>query len=373
MSKDRRHARNPEPVRRFYLRRTGSGRGLAAALALLLAALPVTLAAGTDRAALARMAALAPSERLQAYALARGLAHDRRSVALSGALRRALTGLAFYHEGAGPPRVIFAGARATPVLAWDANINGGYLGDRFTLGGLVFAIDPARRARAGLMAGLAFGADLRLAWGPGRYLDLQAGGEALWSPEHRMGRAAAGASACLRGHLRGWTFGDLCASASHGWRVLSRGGTATVSAGLATLVTAGPAHHELSLRLARLTQPEGPQTEATLGWSAVWPMATTELSLSVLSAVTDATVPRRRAAFAIRWLAAGRPVSLGLHWQEAGGGMLVGRPREDRTLALSLGLQPRPGLTVELVHQVNRSTHDLFSDRRTGISLRLRR
>lgn len=341
--------------------------GLAAALALLLLALPAL----ADPLARARMAGLAPSDRLHAYALARGLAAERGARPLAGALRQALTGLAFYHDGA--PAVIRAQARATPVLAWDANINGGYLNDRFTIGNLVFAIDPARRARAGLLLGLSFGAEARLAWGPGRYVEVQAGGEALWSPEHRMGRASAGVSACLRNHLRGWTFADLCASASQGWRVLSQGTGASASAGLSTLLTAGPAHHEFSLRLARLAQPEGPQTEASIGWGAVWNRAASEVTLTVLSPVPGESVPRRRAAADVSWLAAGRPVTLGLRWQEAWGGMLLGRPRADETLAVSVGLRPRPGLSLELVHQATRSTHDLFSDRRTGVSVRWRR
>lgn len=335
---------------------------------LLLAALP----AGADPLARARMAALAPSDRLHAYALARGLGRDRRSAALAGGLRQALTGLGFYHQGAGPA-VIAASRRVTPVLAWDANINGGYLNDRFTIGQLVFAIDPARRARAGLMAGLAFGADLRLAWGPGRYLELQGDGEALWSPRHRMGRASAGVSACLKTHLRGWTFADLCASASHSWRALSSATGGSVSAALATLVSAGPAHHELTLRLARLDQPEGAQTAATLGWGAVWNRAASEVTLTRLTPVPGETVPRHRATVEVSWLAAGRPVSLGLRWQEAGGGLLLGRARADRTVAVSLGVRPRPGMSLELVHQVNRSTHDLFSDSRTGLSVRWRR
>lgn len=343
--------------------------GTRAALAVLLIALAAPLHA--DPAARARMAGLAPSERLQAFALAQGLRHNIAAPGLGSALRRALTGLAFYHDGP-RPAVVSRSLRVTPVLAWDANINGGYINDRFTLGGLVFAIDPASQARSGLVAGAEAGGTLRLAHGNGRYLELQAGAEALWSPRHEIGRAAAGASACLRNHVRGWTFADLCASASRSWRALSNSSAASAGTRITTLFAGGPALHELSAQLSRLHQPEGGQNALTLGWGAVWNRAASEVSVTRLSSIEGLTVPRHRASVAITWLVAGRPMAARLAWQEAGGGMLLGSAREDTTTTASLTVHTRGDTSLELVHQVNRSTHDLFSDRRTGLTIRTR-
>jgi len=277
---------------------------------------------------------------------------------------------AFYHD-ARRPAVISTSARLTPVLAWDANINGGFLHDRFDHFGLIFEVDPSRRALAGLVAGARFSTELRLAYGLGRYLEVQANGEAAWSPRHKTGRANVGLSVCSRNHLAGWTFGDLCASTQTSRRALSSNRSAVVSGTLTHLFTAGPAYHQISFGLARHQQQEGQQNAATLGWGAVWNRLTTDLSLTLSPGIADEHALRRRIDAQASWIWGQRAYSLSLWQIDAHGGRLLGVDRRDRLRGLGLSSRLHRNIMVELTHQQTTSTHALFDERRTGVGMRI--
>jgi hypothetical protein len=336
-----------------------------------LIALLLTLSGGAHAQVMERaaMAGLAPGERLRLYALTRALDTRRAPPPITQAARQALQAQGFYHD-ARRPALLSADARVTPVLAWDANINGGFINDRFDHFGLMFEVDPARMARAGLVAGARLGAETRLAYGPGRYLELQGNGEAVWSPRHEIGRANASLSVCSRNHVTGWNFADLCASTQAGWRALSSSRSSTVSGTLSHLLTAGPAYHQLSLGLARHWQEDGQQNAVTLGWGAVWNHLTTDISLTLTDGIPNETALRRRINAQASWVWKQRPFSLTVWQVDARGGLLLGVERQDRLRGLSLSVRPRRGLTVELTHQQTRSTLALFSEQRTGLGLR---
>lgn len=318
----------------------------------------------------ARLAIIAPSERLQLHVLGRALETPRPPLRFSRAMRHGLERTGFYHEGP-RPALIAVETRFSPLLGWDANLNGGYFNGRFELQGLIFEVEPERVAKAGLVGGATLGSDLRLAYGPGRYLELRTAAEAVWSPQHRLGRADAALTLCSRNHLRGWTFADVCAGASRGWRELSTSSATSASATLTTLFAGPAAHHEITGGLARYGRSAGTQRALTLSWGAVWQRVTTHLSLTLLEPIPGETATRQRLSADLRWLWGGQPVSLGLRHARSAGGMILGIPREDRLTGLSLTFRPRPRVTVELNHHVNRSSFALFNDRRTGINVHL--
>lgn len=335
-------------------------------LALALALPGVAQSQAMERAG---TAALVQNERLRLYSLTRVLDTRRAPPPVTRASRQALVEQGFYHEPGTSP-VIGASVRLTPVLAWDANINGGFINDRFDHFGLVFEVDPARMARAGLVAGARLGAEMRLAYGPGRFVHLQGQAEAAWSPQHDIGRADAGLSVCARNHVRGWTFADLCASTQAGWRELTSTRGATVSATLSHLFTLGPGYHQISLGLAHHWRPEGQQDAMTLGWGAVWNQLATDLSLTLSPGIPGETALRQRINAQASWNWNRTPVSLSVWQVRAGGGRLLGVDRHDRVTGLSLSFRPRRGVTVEVTHQQTGSTLALFNEQRTGLGLR---
>ncbi len=338
--------------------------GLVLALLLMLTAAQ----ASADAFSRARLAPLIGSERLRLFTYGQALNTRTAPPALTRAMRQGLERSGFYHEGA--PALIARDLRFTPVLAWDENINGGYFNDTFNLYGLSFQVDPANLARAGLVLGGRLGGEARLAWGPGRLLDFSASAEVGWSPRHDIGRGNAQLSACARNHLTGWTFADVCATAQAGRRSLSSSHSTAVSASLAHLFATGAAYHEVTVELERLHLAEGGQNTVSLGWNAVWNRATTGLSLTLGEPIPGQNATRARVSAQASWLWGSRPVTLSAWHMQASGGMLMGLPRQDRLTGIGLTLQPRPGLSVELMHQVTTSSIDLFAEARTGLSVR---
>lgn len=318
----------------------------------------------------ARLAPLASSERLRLFTLARAQDTRRAPRAYTDALRNALRDTGFYHEGG--PSLMNRALRFSPVMTWDENINGGYFHDRLDLGGLIFSPSPASMARAGMLVGGRLDASARLSWAEGRVIDLRASTELAWSPEHDIGRASAGAEACARNHVTGWTFVDLCASASASRRALSEGSSAGVSAALVHLFSTRESAHQVSLELDRRALDAGQQTGLSLGWSAVWNRAVTEITLGAGTPIPGATATRGRVGARVGFLWDERPVSLSAWHVQASGGMLLGMPREDRVMGLGVSIEARRGVSIEVTHQVTRSTIALFDEDRTGLSVRFR-
>ncbi|MFN4100577.1 MAG: hypothetical protein ACK4GT_12445 [Pararhodobacter sp.] len=341
-------------------------RPIKAALAAILLLCPAV--AQADALARARIAALSGSERLQLFTLGQAMDTRRAPVAVTRAMRQALTRSGFYHEG--PPALIDRHFGVSPVLAWDDNINGGYFSDTYDLFGLPFTVSPDNVARAGIVAGGRLDGSLRYALAEGRTIDLSAGAELAWSPRHEIGRGSARLEGCSRNHLSGWTFADFCASASGLRRELSSSHSVAVSAGLSRLFASADAAHELSVELEERRVSEGTQTGLALGWGAVWNRAVTQVSVGVATPIPGASATRLRVSARAGWLWQERPVSVSLWHLQSGGGMLLGVAREDRLTGIGLSVQARPGMNVELTHQVTTSTIALFSEARTGLSVR---
>lgn len=336
-------------------------------LVLLVFVAPVQ--AYADALTRAMLAGLSGSERLRQFTLGQATLQHRDDPRLRAAMRTSLQETGFYFAGSGPA-VLSRQFRWSPVLSYDANINGGFLNDQFDIFGLAFEVDAARRALPGVVAGLRGAGDLRVGYGEGRYLDLRGSLEAVWSPEHGIGRGQAGFEACARNHLRGWTFADFCVTGARSWRSLSSSTTATASLRFAHLVATGTSEHEFSAGVTRYFQDPGPQNALSFGWTAVWNRATTGVDLTLAAPVAGETAMRHRLSANATWLWGTRPVSVGIWQQVADGGLFLGAARADRVQGLSLTVRPRADMAEEFVHQVTDSTINLFDENRMGINLR---
>ncbi len=336
-------------------------------LSVMAVLLPVTGQADALRRA--NLAGLSGSERLRQFAVGQAILEHRGDPGVAQAMRASLQQSGFYHSGS-RPRVLSRSAQIDPVLAYDANINGGFLNDRFEIFGLSFEIDPSRRALAGMIGGARANGQMRLAYGEGRYLDLRGSVEAVYAPQHDIGRAQAGFEACARNHLRGWSFADLCVTGASSWRALSQDTSGSVSLSFAQLHAGGDSAHEFTAGLSRSLFGTTAQNAVSMGWQAVWNRAVTGLEVTLAAPVAGETVMRQRLQGSVSWEARGRAVRLGAWHQLADGGMLLGVARVDRVSGVSLSVQARPGVTVEVMHQVTQSTLSMFDERRSGLSLR---
>lgn len=340
------------------------------ALLLSIATALAPAAAQADALMRAGMAGMAGSERLRQFTLGQAMLEQPQAQGLARAMQASLRQNGFYHTSSGPA-VLSRSWQVDPVLAWDANINGGFLNDRFDIFGLTFDVDPARRALPGIVGGARLGGQMRLAYGEGRFLDLRGSLEGAWSPEHDIGRAQAGFEACARNHLSGWNFADLCVTAAHSRRSLSTSTTGTVTLGFARLHAAPQSEHEVSAGVTRSFLGGASQDSLSLGWNAVWNRAVTELDLTLAAPIPGDTAMRQRISGAVGWQWQGRAMRLGVWHQRSDGGMMLGMARADRVSGISLSVQAHRNVTIEVVHQVTQSSINLFDENRTGLNLRL--
>jgi hypothetical protein len=337
-------------------------------LSFLVAAVPT--AGYPDALMRAGIAGMTGSERLRQFSLGQAMLTHLDEPQLAQAMKHSLRENGFYHTGSGPV-VLSRSVRVDPVLAYDANINGGFLNDSFDIYGLTFEVDPERRALPGLVGGAVASGQMRLAYAEGRYLDLRGSAEAAYSPEHSIGRGQAGFEACSRNHLQGWSFADLCVTGAQSWRSLSTSTTGSVSLSFAQLHAGNDSEHEFTAGVSQSYLGGSIQDSISVGWNAVWNHAVTGLELTLAAPIDGETAMRQRLQGSVGFLWQDRAFRMGLWHQRADGGMLLGTARTDHVSGISLSAQVQPNLTVEVMHQVTQSSVNLFDENRTGVNLRL--
>lgn len=336
------------------------------------AAIGLTLLAQTaagDAVRRAELSAVAGSERLRIFAYGKLLETGNAPRSAVVQMKQDMVRQGFYFDP-GSPALIATEAWVAPVLSYDGNINGGVLQDSFVFNGFLFQADPEYLAKAGVVGGLQAGGVTRLAWANGRYVEARLRAEAVWSPEHQIGRGNAELALCSRNHVAGWTFADLCHTASVVSRELGRSTAQETALSLSQMVRTGAAYHELTVELTDTRTETASQPGVTLTWGALWDGAATELSLTHAAPVDGEIALENRVAAEMQWLWRGHAMGLGLWYQTAGGGAFLGTPRDDRSGGISLSYQSRPGLTVQVGYMANRSTADFFDYEQVTLNTR---
>jgi hypothetical protein len=339
-------------------------------LLLLFLAVAVPTAGYPDTLMRASNAGMTGSERLRQFSLGQAMLTHMNEPQVAQAMKHSLRENGFYYTGSGPV-VLSRSARVDPVLAYDANINGGFLNDSFDIYGLTFEVEPARRALPGIVGGAVASGQMRLAYAEGRYLDLRGAAEAAYSPKHHIGRGQAGFEACARNHLQGWSFADLCVTGAQSWRSLSTSTTGSVSLSFAQLHAGGDSEHEFTAGITQSYLGSSTQDAVSMGWNAVWNRAVTGLELTLAAPIDGETAMRQRIQGSVGWQWQDRAFRMGVWHQRADGGMLLGIARTDQISGISLSAQVQQNLTGEVMHQVTQSSVNLFDENRTGVNLRI--
>ena len=317
----------------------------------------------------ARSAGLSGSERLRMFAYGKLLEKGNAPRAVIVQMKQTMVSQGFYYDPGGS-RLIAAEAWVTPILSYDGNINGGVLQDSFTFNGFVFQADPAFHAKAGPVLGLSAGAAVRLAWANGRYVEGRALGEAVWSPDYRIGRSNAELALCSRNQVIGWTFLDLCHSGMAVKRELGTSVSQQTALALTRLYQSDSAYHELTAQFSQTQYEAWHQPSVTLSWDAVWDGAATRLSLTKAARVHGETALNNRITAAIKWPWGRRAMGLGLWYQRSDGGSFLGTQRKDEAAGISVSYEPHPGLTAQIAYMANQSSVSFFDYTQTSVNLR---
>ncbi|MBV0892869.1 hypothetical protein KTN05_13560 [Paracoccus sp. Z118] len=318
-----------------------------------------------------QIAGLSSSERLRLRAYGQALTAGKLPRLALSRMRQDMTRQGYYFAK-GRPELVARGLEVAPLLAWDGNINGGLLQDRFVLNGLTFEGDPDFVAKSGLVAGLSAASLLRYAWGTGRLVEFQSVAEFGWSPKHNIGRTDLLLSACSRNHLQGWSFFDLCATGRHYWRELDEDTAWQVSAAFTQIAPAPDSLHEIKLEYLRASTVGSDQDRLAFSVESVWRRVLTEFSVTFGEPLEDTISLRYRADARVSWISAGRGWNLDAWTQRAEGGMFLGVPREDRAHGIGLATDLRPGTSLRLAYLDSRSTAGIANYDQVTLDIRFR-
>jgi hypothetical protein len=311
------------------MRRAARALAVAAlALAGPVHAQPVDPAWDAARAlALGRTGALVPSERLRMLAFGRALGAGVGGPAETAALRADLVRQGFYHRG--PPAVIGAQAAIRPLALADANLNGGIAEAALILpGGLVLVPVPGARAVGGLAFGAAAEGALRIAWSPGRFLDLRGGLFAAHAPGPALTLGGAQAEVCARNHLAGWTFADLCWRSERSFRRLSDSRAEAAEASIAHLWSGRTAHHEATLAAGWRAIDGAGQPTLRAELVSAWPGLATRAGVTLAGEAPGRVAERLRGFVELRGRAGGGVAGIAL-WASRSEGAFLGSIRRD--------------------------------------------
>lgn len=244
--------------------------------------------------------------------------------------------------------------RFRPVLAYDANVNGGMANDRLQVAGLTFLVNPDYVAKPGLLIGIEGSGTYRQNIGPGTALELRGRAQFAWSPQHEVSRTSVDLDACLRQQFSVSRFGHVCASASHRRVELGRQTMLDFHAGGTQAFVMGGGLHAVTAEVGvRRVMPNG-GVEWTQGYgrlslvSALRSGTALNASFEVGQRVDGVHASRYRVSMGAARIIAGRPTSLSLFASTSEGGLFLGQPRRDVNYGIGVTRQLNDRLTVGL-------------------------
>jgi hypothetical protein len=318
-----------------------------------------------------RIVELSGSERLRLRAYGQALSNDALPHSLLPLMRQRMVRQGYYVDR-GQAALVAQDAWVAPLLAWDGNINGGVLQDRFVWNSLVFEADQDFIAKAGVVAGASTGAILRYAWDTGRIIELQGDAELGWSPAHDIGRADLTLSVCSQNHLAGWNFLDLCAASHRQWRQLGGASTGQVSAAYSRIISASHSLHELGFGYIRAFADETSQNRMMLFAESIWNRTLTKLTVTFGEATDNTTALRNRIEARVGWTAANRSWILDIWSQQAEGGMFLGTERKDHAQGIGLTTDLSSGASLRLGYLDSHSSAGIANYEQVTLDIRFR-
>jgi hypothetical protein len=278
-----------------------------------------------------------------------------------GAVVALAQGFGFLHQtGQGLQRA-WNVTSVQPVLTYSPNINGGLAGETFTIGGLVFKIDPEYRAVAGPVVGGAFSRSIGWSIGTGQTLSVAGNVEVVYSPDHDISRTKANGQACFRSYLQEWRFLDLCGGAFYEKADLSETDGSFVSANFARLFSARNGTGLANALISREFQQNYQKTSLSAGVERYFDgrgVITARVALG--EEIKGENTLLYGGYLSYGQLVLGVGTNIGLSYEREGGDVFFGKDRNDNVITLDLTGQINPNLSATFSVENRQSSIDLF-------------
>ncbi len=285
-----------------------------------------------------------------------------------GAVAALAQGLGFLHQkGQGLQRA-WNVTSVQPVLTYSPNINGGLAGETFTIGGLVFKIDPEYRAVAGPVVGGELSRSVGWSVGSGQTVSVAGNASIVYSPDHDISRTKANGQACFRSYLQEWRFLDLCGGAFYEKTDLSEADGSFVSANFARLFSARNGTGLANALINREFQQNYQKTSLSTGVERYFDgrgVVTARVTLG--EEIKGENTLLYGGYLSYGQLVLGVGTNIGLSYEREGGDVFFGQDRKDHVMTLDLTGQINPRLSATFSVENRQSNISLFE----GVTFRL--
>ncbi|RWR05092.1 hypothetical protein [Paenirhodobacter populi] len=307
---------------------------------------------------------LAGSESLMTYALSQpGLPRDALR-----ARNRMLEDAGFIGFRGKPSRTWFS---ASPVIAWDNNLNGGFAGTSLVAGGLMFEVDKRYARKSGALFGGQINAGLSMPLANGIAWTNRIYAMAGWAPGHELFKTRAYADSCVKRMLNISTYVTGCADFSYSKYELGETGTHGFRLGVIEDFIALSGAHEVTVTYrhgfyggSSDYEQDAASVRLTSAWSSGF---ATFVGAQAGSEVDGYIALRERIEGGVSFFAWERPVSLSVSAQSNRGGLFLGEKRRDDVYSVAVIIGLTDKVTASIAVSETRSNADFFSD--TGINV----
>ena len=278
-----------------------------------------------------------------------------------GAVAALAQGFGFLHQtGRGLQRA-WNVTSIQPVLTYSPNINGGLAGETFTIGELVFKIDPEYRAVSGPVVGGELSRSIGWSVGSGQTVSVAASASIVYSPDHDISRTKANGQACFRSYLQEWRFLDLCGGASYEKTDLSEADSTYISANFARLFSARNGTGLANASINREFQQNYQKTSLSTGIERYFDgrgVVTARVTLG--EEIKGENTLLYGGYLSYGQLVLGVGTNIGLSYEREGGDVFFGKDRTDNVITLDLTGQINPNLSATFSVENRQSNIDLF-------------
>jgi hypothetical protein len=283
-------------------------------------------------------------------------------------------GLGFLHrQGKGLQRA-WNITSLQPVLSYNPNINGGLAGETFTIGGLVFKIDPESQAVAGPVVGGALSKSAGWSIGTGQTVSLAGNVEIVYSPDYDISRTNASGQACLRSYLQNWQFLDLCGGAFYEKADLSEADGSFLSANFARLFSTRGGTGLANASINREFQQSYQKTSVSAGIERYFDgRGVVTARVAVGEEIEGENTLLYGGYLSYGQLVLGVGTNIGLSYEREGGDTFFGQDRTDDVITLNLTGQISPTLSATISVEDRTSSIDLFDGVTVNLDLNVLR
>ena len=255
--------------------------------------------------------------------------------------------------------------KATPIVSYSSNINGGNPDRPLVLDGISFVGEEGKFRKKGLVLGGGVDLSGRLIYGEGSYLDGTVSLSYVRSPEHGMGISRSSIGLCSKNHIQDNWYLDGCIDFQKLRRDLKLDEQGRLQFSIAKLFSSSRSeHHRATIGLQRYYEAQSfQQRRIVAGWETVRSDGfNNSVTVMVGEPLGNVLALRHSATASLGVVIFDRALTAAFGYRYDDGGKLLGVDRSDSTYTISLTYEMFPAANISVGYVRTDSSIDYFNE-----------